>query len=571
MADERSFTRWTKESLIKRVLKLESELDFLKSSLTASGQEVPVQQSPVAASAKSTPKKKKKEVDPSKYTTRFIALKIAYLGKNYSGFEYQASGKEPSIEEELWKALVKACLIFPERPHEVDFSICEYSKCGRTDRGVSAFGQVVGIRVRSNRPARKRKTPPTEVGDVAAAAANGEVAGTEPEKEGEWPVSTAEEEAPYPVADELPYCRILNRLLPPDIRAIAWCPVPPPGFSARFSCRERQYRYFFTQPAFAPVPSSIDRPPVEGALKEGWLDIEAMRQAAQAFVGEHDFRNFCKVDPNKQITNFVRRMFEVDVVEVRDVDSVLPYLGLPDFKPASMPDGQYPKVYSFNVRGTAFLWHQIRHMIAVLFLVGQGLEKPSIVSELLDVAENPRKPSYLMAEEVPLVLWDCIFPEEGDLEERRDALGWVYVGDDGAQNLHGSCGLAEDVWQYWRERKMDEILSNRLLDYVTSRTGGGASRKAVEPSPSSSADTNSKKKGQPSNQKLYQGGVAARSGGRYIPVMQKPLMPSVEEINDKFAQRKGFASSDAMRSVGNWRSAIRDMKEKGKADDAMEE
>ena len=55
-----------------------------------------------------------------------------------------------------WKALNRARLIFPKDAHplapgEVNWEGTEYSKCGRTDKGVSAFGQVIGIRV-SNRP-----------------------------------------------------------------------------------------------------------------------------------------------------------------------------------------------------------------------------------------------------------------------------------------------------------------------------------------------------------------------------------------------------------------------------------
>lgn len=46
------------------------------------------------------------------------------------------------------------------------------------------------------------------------------------------------------VANELPYCKILNRLLPSEIRAVAWQPVPP-NFSARFDCSQRTYKYYF--------------------------------------------------------------------------------------------------------------------------------------------------------------------------------------------------------------------------------------------------------------------------------------------------------------------------------------
>ena len=47
-------------------------------------------------------------------------------------------------------------------------------------------------------------------------------------------------------AEELPYCKILNGLLPSDIRVLAWSPVTN-DFSARFSCRRRTYKYWFPQ------------------------------------------------------------------------------------------------------------------------------------------------------------------------------------------------------------------------------------------------------------------------------------------------------------------------------------
>lgn len=42
----------------------------------------------------------------------------------------------------------------------------------------------------------------------------------------------------------LEYCKVLNRLLPKDIRVVAW-KVVPENFSARFDCKKRTYRYFF--------------------------------------------------------------------------------------------------------------------------------------------------------------------------------------------------------------------------------------------------------------------------------------------------------------------------------------
>ena len=65
--------------------------------------------------------------------------------------------------------------------------------------------------------------------------------------------------------------------------------------------------------------------------------------------------------------------------------------------------------------------------MAILFLVGSGLEEPYIISSFLNVdPRNPlppfrpgepnhvvdRKPSYQIADGLPLVLWDCGYPDE---------------------------------------------------------------------------------------------------------------------------------------------------------------
>lgn len=45
---------------------------------------------------------------------------------------------------------------------------------------------------------------------------------------------------------ELPYVKMLNRVLPQDIRVLDWAPVAQ-GFSARFDCQSRTYCYYFPQ------------------------------------------------------------------------------------------------------------------------------------------------------------------------------------------------------------------------------------------------------------------------------------------------------------------------------------
>ncbi|KAI5863518.1 pseudouridine synthase [Durotheca rogersii] len=550
--DRLAYERWTKAALIARVRKLEEEL------LRAGGAQPPEEGGELAAGGPSDsqpppPKKKKvaRKIDASKYSMRLVAFKLAYLGKDFGGFEFSADANAPSIEEELWNALVKACLIFPERPEVVDWEPWGYSKCGRTDRGVSAFGQVIALRVRSNRPLRREE----KLAAAAAATQAGLGAG-----EGGDEAEQASECEFDDVRDELPYCRMLNRLLPPEIRMLAWCPTTPADFSARYDCGGRQYRYFFTQPAFSPLPAHLENPELAAAgvagaaVKGGWLDIEAMRAAAKKFEGVHDFRNFCRVDASKVTMNFERRIFESDIVELPGAETGLPHLDRDEFRPDAatglVPPAsarRAPSVYYFHVRGHAFLWHQIRCMVAVLFLVGQGLEAPSIVDRLLDVEAEPRRPSYVLADEVPLVLWDCVFPRDGVADPTR-ALRWVYLGEENAQDRYGATGVATRAWEHWRERKMDEILSAQLLGAIAAQVDGAEGQHRSAPA-----------RTRPTRW-VFEGGNTARQAGRYQPVLEKPRIPAPEEIFDREAQKKGYASAADMReALERKRVAARDL------------
>ncbi|KAJ5174575.1 uncharacterized protein N7482_000452 [Penicillium canariense] len=588
------YTTWSNSSLIERITELERQLHSQTTQYTAPasaiGEAVP--RAPIAtdvsepaiplaetdtnpskkrrahspegdichAPAPSRPTKEYREFDASKYHTRFIALKFAYLGQRYNGLEHTNGNTTPlpTIEETLWKALRRTRLILPEtsspadepndagpreqRPYSIHWDGCDYSKAGRTDRGVSAFGQVIGLRVRSMRPQPKPKAS-TENHDLQDGNA---MQVEEPAADKDWD----------DIADEISYIQVLNRVLPEDIRVLAWCPHPPEGFDARFSCRERRYRYFFTQPAFSPTPGAFGFENRTGSGKgertkyrEGWLDIDAMREAAKHFEGTHDFRNFCKLDTSKQIENFERVIFHSDIQLVNPKTNPVGYVGQTGFQitedfeadvdmfSAEKPNPTIPQVYSFDLYGSAFLWHQVRHMVAILFLVGQGLESPSIVPELLDVAKNPRKPAYDMASDAPLVLWDTIFPDEST-GSREDALDWVYVGDPRlnksrsakGDSKYGMKGVAESLWAVWRQRKMDEILAGALLDLAVSQ-GDQSLVQDMEGKQGTS-------KKQSRGVKIWLGADEARIGGKYVPVMKKAKTEAVEVRNAKWLAAK---------------------------------
>ncbi|KAL9948104.1 tRNA pseudouridine synthase 3 [Verticillium nonalfalfae] len=592
MSNNVRYDTWDKERLICRVRQLEMEIRHRDAAakkavtLTHSAPSTPGGDSSSAVAAPPPAKKRKKgaaNIDPSRYSYRYVALRLAYLGKNYNGFEHQQSAVQATIESELWSALTKACLIFPpgEDIDQIDFNYKEldYSKCGRTDKGVSAFGQVIGLRLRSSKPLPKTAAQLEEEARKKAEALQEKQKQQQQDGQGDVSMEDAAAEqqqqqlpspppAPKPwdpIKDELPYCKTLNRLLPPDIRILAWCPSTPEGFSARFSCTERQYRYYFTQPAFAPAPEGLTppkgpsqprkkkdaAPPPPPRPKVGYLDIDAMRAAAKKFEGLHDFRNFCKVDGGKQLTNFMRRMFEADIVEVDDVASAVPYLSGAAFaQPETAAHGGgdggggggvTPKVYYLHVRGSAFLWHQIRHMVSVLFLVGQGLERPEVVDELLDVERHPRKPNYGLAHEVPLVLWDCIFPTDRSVPEGQQADGMAWVWEAG-ENKYGAGGLVDVLWAGWREKKMDELLANRLLDLVSLQG-------CPEADPAQNVKWNVL-------QKVYVGGNEGRLAGEHLPLMKRKVVPSPMEINDRWAQRMGYGSSEELLKEENWRVSL---------------
>ncbi|QHN96442.1 tRNA pseudouridine(38/39) synthase [Arachis hypogaea] len=61
------------------------------------------------------------------------------------------------------------------------------------------------------------------------------------------------------------------------------------------------------------------------------------------------------------------------------------------------------ELWVIKIRGSAFLWHHVRCMVAVLFMIGKGLESPNVIDMLLDTTSIPRK-QYTMASDIPLVL-----------------------------------------------------------------------------------------------------------------------------------------------------------------------
>jgi tRNA pseudouridine38/39 synthase len=116
----------------------------------------------------------------------------------------------------------------------------------------------------------------------------------------------------------------------------------------------------------------------------------------------HDFQNFCKLDDSPKVgdidgdedqgSNLKRRIYAFRIVSVQD-----------NKRDPSM------NVYMAVIKGSAFLWHQVRCMMAILFMIGKKKEPVDIITQLLDVERVKERPNYKIAPGDNLILSECGF------------------------------------------------------------------------------------------------------------------------------------------------------------------
>ena len=145
--------------------------------------------------------------------------------------------------------------------------------------------------------------------------------------------------------------RALNSHQPPDIRVLASRRVKE-TFHARRSARSKEYRYFIWNAPILPPEQRL-----YAAHCYRVLNLDAMQQAAQLFVGGHDFASF-SANANRELESTVRTIFRCSVQK----------------RGAQI---------CFRVRGSGFLYKQVRSMVGFLLRVGEGAEPPEAVKELL--------------------------------------------------------------------------------------------------------------------------------------------------------------------------------------------
>lgn len=248
-----------------------------------------------------------------------IALAVEYHGGSFHGFQQQEMGV-PTVQASLQLALSKVA-------NETITVAC----AGRTDASVHATNQMVHFDTRAVRTVKA------------------------------WTAG-------------------VNANLPSGV-AIKWASEISPHFHARFSARERTYRYVIFNSPFRPA-LMFDQ---LTWCKEP-LDVAMMQAGANHLVGEHNFNAFRAAQCQARHPN--RHVKRIDLTRHGDLIVI-------------------------EITANAFLHHMVRNIAGVLMRVGKGWAQPDWVSEVL--ASQRRACAAETAPPYGLYLVRVAYPETFEL------------------------------------------------------------------------------------------------------------------------------------------------------------
>lgn len=274
-----------------------------------------------------------------------IALGLQYDGSPYSGWQSQLNGN--TVQDELERAITafigdKSSAALP----------IQTITAGRTDTGVHALGQVIHF---------------------------------------DTPVER----------EDFSWVRGINSFLPKSI-VVNWAKPVPEEFSARFSAYERTYIYaLHAGPCRSPMVNSragyVLLPPNQ------WFDIDAMKEAAQCLIGEHDFTTFRASECQSKTP--VKTIYSIDILS------------------------QEPWLY-FRIRGNAFLHHMVRNLVGSFLFIGTGKKSPEWMREILAAKDRSLAAPTFMAD--GLYLAKIAYPEEFAIPGPWLQNSWLPAGLTGA-------------------------------------------------------------------------------------------------------------------------------------------
>ena len=184
----------------------------------------------------------------------------------------------------------------------------EIQGAGRTDAGVHAYGQVANFHIDTDKTA----------------------------------------------AEVMEY---MNMYLPEDISVIC-CKEVPQRFHARLNAKGKVYCYHIWNSTSKPI---FRRKYVHEV--PGELDMTAIRKAADALCGTHDYQSFTSTKRGKKST--VRTVESIDIQRVGEE-------------------------IVFTFKGNGFLYHMVRIMMGTLIEVGLGIRKAEDIPSIIDAKDRSK-------------------------------------------------------------------------------------------------------------------------------------------------------------------------------------
>jgi tRNA pseudouridine38-40 synthase len=255
-------------------------------------------------------------------------MKVAYDGSGFRGFATQDG--QPTVAGALTEALGRALR-----------TTVSLTCAGRTDAGVHALDQVVHF---------------------------------------DLPAETAAALDPAGVV------RSCNSQLGPAV-VVREVEVAPVGFDARHSATARRYRYLV-------VNAPVGDPLLSGVA---WhvadpLDLRSMMAAADALLGPHDFRAFCRRVPGTEPDDPIRRrVIDARWSELSASEAVEPGTRRhtppsPGSTPALVP--AVGRLLAFEIEANAFCHQMVRSLVGTLVDVGRGKKRASDIMWILRSADR---------------------------------------------------------------------------------------------------------------------------------------------------------------------------------------
>ena len=267
-----------------------------------------------------------------------IALGLQYDGSSYSGWQSQVQRNTvQDVLEDAISAFVGEQAI-KDQPIRV-------ITAGRTDAGVHALGQVIHFDTNVQR-------------------------------------------------ENWSWVRGINSFLPDSI-VVNWSKPVSAEFSARFSAYERTYIYaLHAGPCRSPMAAT--RAAYYMLPPDRWFDVDAMRDAAQYIIGEHDFSAFRSSECQSKTP--IKTIYAIEIIS------------------------RQPWLY-FRIRGNAFLHHMVRNLVGTFLMIGVGKQEAVWMQELLQARDRSKAAPTFAPD--GLYLLNIAYPPEFEIPTPYLANSWL--------------------------------------------------------------------------------------------------------------------------------------------------